>query len=341
MKFRSAEHRAIPAQTHEDSFDLGGVCRKGYISLNSYLYQVQGALLLVQQISLVSAMKSRPICVRGIGISGPSGDTRSSRPYDRSPSSCADRPTWQIYKFPTRKAKRLPSWPRHRRTGWVANGTHISSVRFERCRTIAVRSTAGRPAMLEERPGPNWHFRGERACGVNSGFPAGPAVGGELFLGLETDLGYLWKTQMCPNDTDGTVTRPPYKLIDAQADRFDRLDDFVLQILQGGPLQSEEEQQQVDRQLLDLIVQLLDHPIPNTAYDSILISALAALGGRRTGGGRACWATHRRIRPPSRSPRCWFCSSRGLNASNRAGGRRRRTAAEGCSTSYERRCNGL
>ena len=92
-------------------------------------------------------------------------------------------------------------------------------------------------------------------------------------------LGYLWKTQIWPE----TVHRPPYELTDAQGDRFDELDDFILGIVRAGPSVSEEEQQQVDRQLLDLIVQLLDHAIPDTAYDSVLISALAAIGWEEDG----------------------------------------------------------
>ena len=92
-------------------------------------------------------------------------------------------------------------------------------------------------------------------------------------------LGYLWKTQMWPE----TVHRPPYELTEAQGDRFDELDDFILGIVTAGPSVSEEEQQRVDRRLLDFIVQLLDHAIPDTAYDSVLISALAAIGWEEDG----------------------------------------------------------
>lgn len=148
-----------------------------------------------------------------------------------------------------------------------------------------------------------------------------------------------------------SMHRPPYELTEAQGDRFDRLYDFLLHILEARPSVSEEEQQQVNRQLLDLIVQLFDHAIPDTAYNSVLISTLAALGWEEEGGGQARWATHRYIRPLLRSAVFLSCSSRGSNASNRAGaaasGRRRaapgraRAGPEGYFTRYERRPNGL
>lgn len=77
---------------------------------------------------------------------------------------------------------------------------------------------------------------------------------------------------------------PPFKLTALQT-RL--LDSFLRLIQQPDPSRSEPDGgylSPLKRLCLDFLVSLLDYPIPDSEYDSILLSALAAMGIREDGG---------------------------------------------------------
>ena len=108
------------------------------VSNHSYIW-TSTCLSFVQIVSLlVLAMRCRRICVRGIGMSGSSGDRRSSRPYDRSrgPSSCADRATWLICGLPGPESPAIAQLAAPQTDGSAANDARMLSVRSKDARPL-------------------------------------------------------------------------------------------------------------------------------------------------------------------------------------------------------------
>jgi RecQ family ATP-dependent DNA helicase len=101
-------------------------------------------------------------------------------------------------------------------------------------------------------------------------------------------LCYLFRTQDW-DDED----RPEYELTDRQGDTFDALTEAVEELHglahrrgEGSRASPEEEEKQkrVDRLCLDLCIELLDHNLTHSEYESVVISALAVMGMREDGG---------------------------------------------------------
>ncbi|KAK4446078.1 hypothetical protein QBC34DRAFT_153287 [Podospora aff. communis PSN243] len=85
-------------------------------------------------------------------------------------------------------------------------------------------------------------------------------------------LSYIFRTVDLPEDD-----QMPYIWTDGQTKDFERLRQAIRQTTRTN------DQQNVDRTMLDFLVSLLDHPLAADAYDSVLLSALAAIGAREDG----------------------------------------------------------
>ena len=72
---------------------------------------------------------------------------------------------------------------------------------------------------------------------------------------------------------------PPYKLTPLQEAQLD-----FFQTVDPADLNSPTWMEDYDRTTLDFLVSLLDHTLPHSSYDSVLLSALAAIGIRKDGG---------------------------------------------------------
>ncbi|CAM1509666.1 Fc.00g034050.m01.CDS01 [Cosmosporella sp. VM-42] len=90
-------------------------------------------------------------------------------------------------------------------------------------------------------------------------------------------IGYLFRTQTWPEDSYPS----PDILTEEQADAYDELEDYLRCLLrkQKSPF-PQTMLREVDQRCLRLLISLLDHEIPNSPYDSILIGALSVLGLR-------------------------------------------------------------
>lgn len=89
-------------------------------------------------------------------------------------------------------------------------------------------------------------------------------------------VGYLFRTMDIDEDE-----RPCYDLLESQQSQLDRMQRTLRRTPNPG---SDSERQTVDRTVLDLLVSLLDHPLQGDVYDSVILSALAAMGVREDGG---------------------------------------------------------
>lgn len=90
-------------------------------------------------------------------------------------------------------------------------------------------------------------------------------------------------------DAGAGFVRPPFRLTEGQQAAFLAFRAALAKRL--GPscaaAANEAGLEAVDRACLDFLVALLDHPLPGSSYDSVLLSALAAVGIRDDGG----WAS--------------------------------------------------
>src|SRR5512140_2273885 len=77
---------------------------------------------------------------------------------------------------------------------------------------------------------------------------------------------------------------PPFKLTDLQTRLLDSFLQLIQQLEPGSSEPTGGYPSPLKRVCLDFLVSLLDHPIPDSEYDSILLSALAAMGIREDGG---------------------------------------------------------
>jgi superfamily II DNA or RNA helicase len=89
-------------------------------------------------------------------------------------------------------------------------------------------------------------------------------------------LGYIFRTIDLPDDD-----QPPYVISTQQDHAFARL---RRNLRRTAVLDAEAHNQAIDRTMLDFLVSLLDQYLPSNAYDSVLLSALAAMGVRADGG---------------------------------------------------------
>ena len=89
-------------------------------------------------------------------------------------------------------------------------------------------------------------------------------------------VAYLFRTQAWPDDD-----RPPYRLTLRQQAAFAAFRTALLAPARPGAASLT---QRADRACLDLLVSLLDPPLLDKSYDSVLLSALAVVGIREDGG---------------------------------------------------------
>src|SRR5437773_11028408 len=87
-------------------------------------------------------------------------------------------------------------------------------------------------------------------------------------------MGFMLRTANLEDDE-----QPLYKLTAFQEARLE-----IFQTITTEEVESTSWADEFDRTTLDFLVSLLDHPLPHSAYDSVLLSALAALGIREDGG---------------------------------------------------------
>ena len=101
-------------------------------------------------------------------------------------------------------------------------------------------------------------------------------------------LCYLYRTQDWADED-----RPAYRLTHEQGETLDALVTAVTELrelagqrTEESPASQEEEKQQerVDRLCLQLCTRLLDHELLHTEYDSVILSAMAAMGIKEGGG---------------------------------------------------------
>jgi len=90
-------------------------------------------------------------------------------------------------------------------------------------------------------------------------------------------LGYIFRTV----DLDDGI-RPDYEWTREQEKSLSRFRELLRRASAGDGAGEKE----LDRAHLDFLITVLDHPLPGRSYDSVLLSALAALGIREDGGWR-------------------------------------------------------
>ena len=96
-------------------------------------------------------------------------------------------------------------------------------------------------------------------------------------------LGYAWRLE-----TWRDSTMPPFRLTAVQNEKMDQVNALIADV--GSPSSSSSyslprsETAALDRALLELLLSLLDHPLPRSPYESLLLSALAAQAVQPEGG---------------------------------------------------------
>ena len=191
-----------------------------------------------------------------------------------------------------------------RRTGWAVHLYGLDTERLRLATSLDIQEGWGVEDDEEDRQCLQWLWESvERVIQQAQRFSSSAAVGSTTLF--EVNRSEIHKKATKPFDSrleDRTISRyiciwkriigfifrtlnmeddelPPYKLTPLQEAKLD-----FFQTVDSADFDSPSWLEDYDRTTLDFLVSLLDHTLPHSSYDSVLLSALAAMGIREDGG---------------------------------------------------------
>ncbi|PON20109.1 hypothetical protein TGAM01_v211032 [Trichoderma gamsii] len=160
------------------------------------------------------------------------------------------------------------------RTGWVA---HLQGLDHQKLQSAISLEPGDGWYRADHRGASYGHVRGGRDLNSVRAAPAGPRSQGQGSLfqpARATDEGATWYEDDCG----------AYELSPPQEEAYNDLEEFLEETLRAyEPPLAKATLEVIDRKSLRLFISLLDHELPNSPYESVVLSALSVMGLRAVG----------------------------------------------------------